>query len=219
MKEKINIAIADDHVLFRQGILELINWSNDLVVTLEAGNGEELLSALEENSAPVDLLILDIDMPKLDGLEVLETLQSVRPNLPCIVLTMITDERFAAHSVRLGAKAFLPKNVDYPILKEAILTVANGGSYFTDEVADAVARRLNPPEKERQRLPNGNILYAKETTVLHALVDGKTAQDIGEEMELSRRTIEGYRHSLLIKTGTKNTAELITYAFRNKLIT
>jgi len=209
---KIRILIADDHQLFRNGLKILLNSFPEFEVTGEASNGEEFLKLLKNSEA--DIALMDINMPEMDGIEATRNGLKISPGLSIIALSMYGEEEYYYKMIDAGAKGFLLKDSDISEVKEAILTVLRGGSYFSQELLYHVIQKIKHREHET-KLAN---LSKREKEILHKICDGLSNQEIAQALFISKRTVDKHRANLLGKTNSKNTASLILYAIRNKLI-
>ena len=217
MDSLIRIAIADDHELFRKGMAAILNVNSKMEVVIEAENGLELLKALKETSDP-DVVLLDLEMPVMDGFKTLEEIKNRNSEIKVILLSMHSDERFVLHFMESGANAFLHKNTSPQEVESAILKVMESGFYFNDSVSKTLLKGV---QKKNTALPNlpGNVsLNEREIEVLKLLCMELTTAEIADKLFLSPRTIEGYRKQLFEKTGAKNIAGLVIYAIRMGLV-
>ena len=212
----IRIGIADDHTLFRKGMKELLSDVPDFDVILEADNGQVLLDQIVDHTP--DIILLDLQMPVMDGEATLKELSKQYPDVKVIIVSMIDDSSAIFHLIKLGAKSFLPKNINLDELETAIRAVNEMGVYFNDTITKAVSQGLASPTRSNINLNNEVKLNENETAILRLISEGKTNAEIGESIFLSPRTIEGYRKRLMEKSNTKNSAELIAWAFRNGIL-
>jgi len=210
--EKIRIIIADDHQLFRNGLKLLLNSFTEFEVTGEASNGEEFLGLLK--TTPADIALMDISMPEMDGIEATRRGLKICPSLNIIALSMYGEDEYYYKMVDAGAKGFLLKDSDISEVREAIITVIKGGSYFSQELLYHVIQKIKLREQETKSA----ILSKREKEILLKICEGMSNQEIAETLFISKRTVDKHRANLLGKTNSKNTASLILYAIRNKLI-
>ncbi len=213
-KDKIDIVITDDHKLFRKGMSSLLSDFEFINIIHEAGNGTELLSLLEKTAPLPDLILLDLNMPQMDGMETNKKLKELYPHLKIIILTMEDDEHIILHMIKEGVNGYLMKNAEPEELEEAILKVKEKDYYFPDNISKLILGNFN---NKRDETPIEK-LTARELKTLELICKEYTATEIADEMNLSARTIEGYRSKLLDKTGTKNIAGLVVYAITNNLV-
>lgn len=210
--EKIRIIIADDHQLFRNGLRMLLEASTEFDVVGEASTGEELLKMLPH--CPADIVLMDINMPEMDGIEATRKGLKLCPSAAIIALSMYGEEEYYYKMVDAGARGFLLKDSDISEVKEAILTVRKGGSYFSQELLYHVIQKIKLRETETK---SAN-LSKREKEILFKICEGYSNQEIAESLFISKRTVDKHRANLLGKTNSKNTASLILFAIKNKLI-
>jgi DNA-binding NarL/FixJ family response regulator len=213
---KIDIVITDDHKLFRKGIAALLEDLEMVNKIYEAGNGEELLRLLKETKPLPDLILLDLNMPEMDGFEATKKLKKQFPEVKIIILTMEDDEQFILHLVNEGVNGYLNKSADTDEVELAIEKVMKMDFYFPDEISKLIFSNLKKfgKSKIKKKIEFSN----QEKRVLELLCHEKTTTEIAEEMELGKRTIESYRKNMLEKTGARNMAGLIIYAMKNKVV-
>ena len=210
--EKIRIIITDDHQLFRNGLKILLNAFPEFEVTGEASNGEEFLKILKTVQA--DVVLMDINMPEMDGIEATRKGLKLCPGIDIIALSMYGEEEYYYKMVDAGAKGFLLKDSDIFEVKEAIHTIRKGGSYFSQELLYHVIQKI----KHREHESKSANLSKREKEILFKICEGLSNQEIAETLFISKRTVDKHRANLLGKTNSKNTASLILFAIRNKLI-
>ena len=210
--ERIRIIITDDHQLFRNGLKILLNSFPDFEVTGEASNGEEFLKLLQ--TIPADIALMDINMPVMDGIEATRKGLKADPRMRIIALSMYGEEEYYYKMVDAGAKGFLLKDSDISEVREAILTVMKGGSYFSQELLYHVIQKI----KHREHESKSANLSKREKEILGKICEGLSNQEIADTLFISKRTVDKHRANLLGKTNSKNTASLILFAIRNKLI-
>ena len=210
--EKIRIIITDDHQLFRNGLKILLNAFPEFEVTGEASNGEEFLRVLKES--PADVALMDINMHEMDGIEATRKGLKLCPDIDIIALSMYGEEEYYYKMVDAGAKGFVLKDSDISEVKEAILTVRKGGSYFSQELLYHVIQKI----KHRENESRSANLSRREKEILLKICEGLSNQEIADALFISKRTVDKHRANLLGKTNSKNTASLILFAIRNKLI-
>lgn len=210
--DKIRIIITDDHQLFRNGLKILLNAFPEFEVIGEASNGEEFLRILR--NFPADIGLMDINMPVMDGIEATRKGLKLCPSIDIIALSMYGEEEYYYKMVDAGAKGFLVKDSDISEVKDAILTVKKGGSYFSQELLYHVIQKI----KHRESESKAANLSKREKEILFKICEGLSNQEIAEALFISKRTVDKHRANLLGKTNSKNTASLILFAIRNKLI-
>jgi len=208
----IKIFIADDHAIVREGLKQIVAETTDMAVTDEADTGHEVLEKVSEND--YDVLVLDITMPGLNGLDALKQLRSQRPDLPVLVLSIHPEEQYAVRVLRAGASGYLTKESAPDELISAIRKVSMGGKYVTPSLAEKLASDLVADGKK----PLHETLSDREYQVLCMIASGKTVTEIAEELFLSEKTISTYRSRILEKMKMKTNAELIHYAIKHGLV-
>ena len=215
-RKKIDIVITDDHKLFRKGIRSLLGDFDFINNVYEAGNGLELLDLLKKTSPKPDVVLLDLKMPEMDGMEANKKLKELYPKIKVIVLTMEDDEQLILHMINEGVNGYLMKNADPDQLEMAIKKVLEKDFYFTDDISSLVFRNFISGKKVEKVVET--VLTHREVQVLELICKEYTAAEIADELALSVRTIDGFRSKLLEKTGTKNMAGLVVYALKNRIV-
>lgn len=210
--EKIRIILADDHQLFRNGLKMLLETLPEFEIAGEASNGIEFLDVLKNCDA--DIALMDINMPEMDGVEATRRGIRLCPSLSVVALSMYGEEEYYYKMVDAGAKGFLLKDSDISEVKEAILTVRKGGSFFSQELLHHVIQKI----KHRESESKSANLSKREKEILVKICEGLSNQEIAETLFISKRTVDKHRANLLGKTNSKNTASLILFAIKNKLI-
>jgi DNA-binding NarL/FixJ family response regulator len=213
-KQKIDIVITDDHKLFRKGMASLLEDFDFVDNIYEAGNGIELLNILSEAKNLPDLVLLDLQMPEMDGMVATVKIRKKYPNLKIIILTMQDDEQIVLHMIQQGVNGYLMKNADPDELEKAIKGVLLKDMYFPENVSKLVYGSLND-KKSKWKISD---LTDREYEVLNLICREFTANEIAEKLHVSPRTVEGYRTKLLDKTGAKNLAGLVVFALKNGLV-
>ncbi len=212
----IQVAICDDHKLFREGIRFLLEQMSTIHVLYEAGNGQELLEKLE-NEQP-NVLLLDLEMPDMDGVETLKRIRPQYPDLGVIILTTHSDTKMVAYLMELGANSYLLKDAEPETLQRGIESVYHEGYYFTREVSKAMLGGLKGNTRKKPTLKNNVTISEREMEVLELICQEYTAKEIADKLFISSRTAEGHRRSLIEKLGVKNTAGLIVKAIKEGVI-
>jgi two-component system, NarL family, invasion response regulator UvrY len=208
----LRILVADDHAVVRAGIKQILAGTSDIVVGGEASDGNQALN--QARTAAYDLVLLDIAMPGMNGLEVLKQLKSERPGLPVLMLSMYPEEQFAVRTLKAGASGYLTKQSAPNELIAAIRKVCRGGKYVTSSLAESLAVYL---EADSDRPPH-ELLSDREYEVMLMIASGKTVKMIAEELSLSVKTISTNRSRALRKMGMKTNAELTYYAIKHGLV-
>lgn len=209
----IRIIIADDHRLIRDGIKAMLAKNNEFELVGEAEDGEDLLKQAEEK-AP-DVILVDITMPKVNGIEVISKLKKTNPNIKSILLTMHEEPEYIIKGAKSGASGYLLKNIEYEELQLAIKTVAAGQKYFNASVSKILIDNISNSKEEET---DQEKLTAREVEVLREIVNGLSTKQIGEKLFISARTVETHRVNIMKKLDVHNTAELVKKALDKKLI-
>ncbi len=208
----LRILIADDHPIVRQGLRQIITETFDMVVADEASNGWEALSKVR--ASYYDVVLLDISMPGLHGLDIIRQLKNERPRLPVLILSIHPEEQYAVRAFRAGASGYLTKESAPDELLAAIQKVSIGGKYVSSSLAEKLASDL---ETGAEQLPH-ETLSDREYQVMCMIAVGKTVTKIAEELSLSVKTVSTYRSRILGKMRMRNSAELTYYAIKNRLV-
>ncbi len=208
----INVVICDDHAILRRGIRDTLMEAEDITVTAEASGYSELRDVLR--TAACDVLLLDINMPGRNGLEVLASLRETHSAIKVLVVSMYPEDQYALRCLKAGAQGYANKAGDPVLLINAVRQVMQGRKYLTAEVAQMLADSLSQPAVE---VPHES-LSERELQTLLKIASGKRLTDIAEELMLSPKTVSVYRARVLEKLQLSNNAELTVYAIRNQLV-
>ena len=213
---KITIAIADDEALFRKGMKLILNEYKDFQLGMEAANGQELIDQLSSAEALPDILLLDLKMPKMDGIEAAKILRQKYPALKFIVLSTHFSRAFVLNMIELGAASYLPKNSEPDKVADTIRGVFEKGFHYTDEVMAVIRDNLVNKTKNKPHFPFQ--LTAREKEILELICQQFTTREIGNKLYISPRTVDGHRNNLLAKMNCKNIAGLVAFAVQNQLV-
>lgn len=206
------IIIADDHMIFREGLKQVIATTANMIVTEEANTGQELLQKVQKSD--FDLVILDISMPGRNGLDTLVELKKIRPNLPVLVLSMHPEEQYALRAYKSGASGYLTKGSPTSELIEALQKIALGKKYVSADLAEFMVSGLGEPSATEIQ----HSLSNREYQVLCMIASGISVGKIADELSLSVKTISTYRSHILRKLNMQNNSELTRFAIENGLV-
>jgi len=213
---KIKIAIADDYKIFREGLKVGLSSDENLQVMMEADNGEDLLKYLEA-SLP-DVIIMDLKMPLMDGMEATKIVRKKYPAVKVLVVSMYEDDKFIIHLMEIGANGYLLKNAEPDEIRRSIYAVHENGYYFNDLVNKALLKKLVLKNNLKPSFNQNIDLTEREQEVLKLICEEKTAAEIGKQIFLSPRSVEGIRQRLIEKVGVRNTAGLVMFAVKNGIV-
>ncbi len=209
MIKDLKVYIVDDHSLFREGLMFLLRNSKHISEINEAENGRIFLDAIKTYKP--DVVLMDIDMPEMNGIEATKEALELIPDLNIIALSMYSDENFYTEMIEAGAKGFLIKNSPFSDVETAIMEVYNGRNYFSAEILSSIVSSLNRKHEE----PESNELTKREIEILINICMGLSNAEIAEHLFISKRTVDKHRENILGKTQSRNTAELVIYAIKN----
>ncbi len=213
---KIKYAIADDHPIFRQGVIFALSTIPELKLVLESANGEELLKGIPKHSP--DVILLDVKMPVLNGIQTIKEIRKNDQTIKIIIISMYEDDNNIIELMEAGANGYVLKNSEADEIIKAIFTVYETGYYFNDFVNKALLKKLIHKTHIKPLFPQKIELTNRELEVLKLICAEQTAIEISKQIFLSPRTVEGIRTRLLEKIGVKNTAGLVMYAVKNKIV-
>ncbi len=208
----MRILIADDHAVVRTGLKQILNDINDIGTIDEACNGKEALMKVQSDF--YDVVVLDISMPGMNGLDILKQLKTEQPHLQVLMLSIHPEEQYALRVLKAGASGYLTKASAPEELVRAIKKISAGGKYINESLADRLADNMG----NKTKAPSHESLSDREFQIMLMIAQGKTIKDIAAELFISDKTVSTYRSRLLNKMGMKNNAELIHYVNMNRLI-
>jgi two-component system response regulator NreC len=215
--EKIKIILVDDHQLVRDGIKALLTGIPDLEIIGEASGAGELFRELE-NLKP-DLLIMDISLPEISGIEITKKIRSEYTGIKVLILSMYNSEEFILNSIKAGARGYLPKNTSRDELLEAIYTINKGEEFFSESISKImlksyIKRAANDDQTEDK---THAVLTSREIEILKLYVEGLINKEISDKLDISIRTVETHKNHIMRKLGLKSTVELVKFAIRNNI--
>jgi DNA-binding NarL/FixJ family response regulator len=208
----IKIIIADDHPIFRAGITQTINFQVDMKITDECGNGEELLSKVTEKD--YDIVILDIDLPGRNGIEILKEIKKFKPLLPVLILSAYQEQRYGIRAIQAGANAYLSKEEDKKILIDTLRRIKGGKKSITPKMAELLADEIDLTSDK----PLHEKLSDRELEIMKHISLGKSVSEIAKLLSISVNTVNTYRARILDKMRMKSNTQLALYALENKLL-
>lgn len=213
MKKEITIAIVDDELLFRKSISHILNREENIRVVFEGGDGQEIIQYLKSGKELPDIILMDIRMPVLDGVEASKIILRQFPNVKIIVLSSITSERFVEILIRYGASAYLMKNADPKQVVHTIEQVSEKGLFF-----DANVTKIMVSSQNNKRPIASYKLSKREMEILQLMCKQLNTKEIADHLCISERTVEGHRLNMLEKTDSKNSIGLILWGIKNEVL-
>jgi DNA-binding NarL/FixJ family response regulator len=216
MAKEIRVILVDDHKLFRDGLKFVLSQIDYLKVVAEASNGKEFLEIIDNEEA--DLVLMDISMPKIDGIEATTRAIEKYPDLKIIALSMFCNEEYYYKMIQAGVKGFILKESGRDELQKAIETVNDGENYFSQKLLTEVIANMNNHSKPAGNKKDQNYITKRELDVLKLICVGLSNSEIAERLFISTRTVEGHKTSLIEKTGVKNSISLVLYAIKNSIV-
>jgi two-component system, NarL family, response regulator DegU len=220
--ETLKLAVVDDHTLFRQGLIQILKKNSSYEISIDAASGEDFINSLVEDNLP-DIVLLDLNMKGMSGQDVCNVLKNDFPQIKIIILSMNYSHEYIRELIKMGANGYLPKDIDQQKLVEAITQVYTKGHYMDDEIAEALREGLHIKEvknlKKSHFIEKENINFTeREMEVLKLICKGLNNNQIGDELFISYRTVEGHRKNLLQKSGVSNSVSLVMFAVKHGLI-
>ncbi|CAN5905082.1 response regulator transcription factor [soil metagenome] len=215
MKKSIKLAVVDDQHLFRKGLISLIKEFEEIDIVIEASNGNELVEKLKTRKPAV--VLLDLEMPVMDGIETTEYLQRKYPEIKILILTMHNEEAIILHLLEKGAHGFLLKDQPIETLVDAIYAVIENGYYFNDNISKVMVKGLVRTNKIKPNFHEAR-LSEREIEVIKLICKEYTNKEIADKLFISVRTVDGHREKILQKTKAKNAVGIVMYAFKNNLL-
>lgn len=214
---KIKIAIADDEALFRKGLIMLLE-EEQIEISFEAEDGKQLLGKLKETDSLPDIILLDLNMPHVNGIEAAKHIKEHYPEINFIVLSTFFSKAFIINMLEIGAAAYLPKNSTPDEMNKTILEVHKNGFSYDQKVLEVIRENMIQKMKPKLTNPFGTELTEREKEILQLICEEYTTPEIAEKLFISPRTVDGHRNNLLQKLGCKNVAGLVVFALQHELI-
>ena len=209
---KIKVFVVDDHTVVREGIKRIITGTADMEVAGEAGNGRDAIIAILKNA--YDVVLLDLTLPDMAGLDVLRTVKAKKPTLPVLVLSIHPEEQYAGRVFKEGASGYLTKESAPSDLVQAIRKVAQGKKYISDSFGESLLGGVTGTDKKETH----ESLSSREYQIFRMIIDGRTVKEIAGELSLASTTVSSYRTRILEKMGMKTNLDLMRYALDHQLI-
>lgn len=210
---KIKLLIVDDHTMFLQGIISLLEQESNITVIDKAINGLEALEIIKKGT--IDFIILDISMPEMDGIELSKILKKQYPHVKILIVSTHSNIMIVSRLIRIGVNGYLLKNAEKKELLRAINTIASGENYFTEELEE---KHFNNSSKIEKQISNLGELSSREKEILVLIAQEYNTAEIAEKTFISLNTVNTHRRNLLSKLNAKNTAGLVKYAVENGLV-
>ncbi len=204
----IKLILADDHKLFREGVRSILESSEDFGIVDEVADGRALIKSLQKNDT--DIIILDISMPGLSGIEATRMIRKEYPCLKILILSMHSEESFVRSAIEAGASGYLPKEIDHNELIEAIHVIHEGGNYYSKDISNLLINSYLNKEKQN--------LTPREKEIVALVCDGLTNKEVADRLSISVRTVDCHKNNILQKLGLRSSVDLVKYAIRNQLI-
>ncbi len=213
MDSKIRVIIADDHEIFRKGLKLILSRLKYVNLVGEAENGKEVIEIIRKKNA--DIILMDIEMPEMNGIEATRRILEIRPQVKVVALTMFNDDKYIEDMLDAGAKGFLLKNITKQLLDRALRTIDEGNNYYSDELFGFFTKKV-AGEKSQKDIEL--TLTKREKEILQLICEGLNNEEIASKLSISERTVIGHKSNLLAKTNCKSTPSLISYSIKNKIV-
>lgn len=216
--EKIKVILVDDHQIVRDGIKSLLAGAREIEIIGEASEGNQLLDLISIKCP--DVLVMDISMPGMSGIELTRIVKETYPKIHVLILSMYTQEDFVLNAVAAGAKGYLPKNTTRAELINAIVTLSKGKQYFNEAISSLLLNSyVNTVQKKSSSYDDYTpSLSTREIEILKMYVEGASNQEIADKLYISIRTVESHKNHMMQKLNIKSIVELVKYAIRNKIV-
>ncbi|MBL1232104.1 MAG: DNA-binding response regulator [Flavobacteriales bacterium] len=215
--ETINILLVDDHTLIREGLKLILKKNKNFKIIGEASNGVEAIRYIDKNAEKIHVVMLDITMPELDGFEVAKIIKQNHPEIKILALTMHSEESYITKMIDVGVHGYVLKDSNLEDLSTAIKTILEGKPYYSSDVSAIMINSLMNKDKKKDNSELDN-LTDREVQIINLITEGMKSSEIADQLRLSTRTIEVHRRNLMKKLDVKNTAELVSFVLKSKLI-
>ena len=210
------VIIVDDHDIFRSGVRSMLTLDNIADVIAEASNGKDFLNIID--SYKPDVILMDIDMPEMNGVETTKKALEKHPELNILVLTMFGEEKYYYQMIESGAKGFILKSSNKAELEKAIHKIYSGGSYFSNDLLRQIILKIGSYKSVKSKKNQFVTFTERELEVVRLICKGLSTQEISNELNLSPKTVENYRTKILQKSKCKNSVQLVVYALKNGIV-
>ncbi|MFA8344343.1 MAG: response regulator [Rhodothermaceae bacterium] len=214
--QKISVLIVDDHAILRDGLKIAINTDENLMVAGEASEGKEAIELIDELDPTV--VVMDVNMPGMNGIETVKEIRKKNKSIKILMLTMHEDEDYIFDAISSGVDGYIFKMSDMELFIEAVKTVATGQNYYAPKVSETLIDNYKNKQHKKHKKGEQTPLTKREKEILKMISDGETTNNIAEKLFISFFTVSKHRKNIMKKLKVKNTAELVKYAFENKLV-
>lgn len=218
MGKKIKALLVDDHKIIRDGIKSMLKIDKEIEVVAEAENGALAINYLEEHHKEIDIVLMDINMPELNGIDAVEIIAKRFPDMKVLALTMHAEEAYIINMIKAGALGYILKESGREELVSAVKAVASGKKYYSNDVSVTMINSMMHGSTTKSNGKHSSELTSREMEVLSFIVDGHTNVEIADKLFISNRTVDTHRRNLLQKLNLRNTAELVRHAIKNGLV-
>ncbi len=214
--EKIKVVLVDDHKIFRDGIKSLLSDDSNIEIVADFSTCQELYDYLKNNSP--DLIVLDITLNESSGIEISKSLKQTNPEIKIMILSMHTKEEFVMNAIKAGVRGYMSKDSSREEFLEAINTIYKGGEYFSKTVSESFMKNYTKKFQVEQEVMENKELTKREMEILRLIASGSSAKEISEKLFISIKTVDCHKSNIFQKLKLKNTAELVHFAIKNKII-
>lgn len=213
--QKVKILLVDDHEIVRDGIKSILQTDKNINVVAEAKNGVEAIKYLEKNAKKIDVALIDINMPQLNGVDTVEIIRKLHKHIKVLALSMHKEETYITNMIKAGALGYILKDSGGDNLIEAVKTVAQGKNYYCNDVSLTLINNLIHPKKSKKEHYG---ISKRELEILQLLVDGKNNTEIAKLFGISHRTVETHRRNIMKKMNVNNAAKMLTIALKEEIV-